>query len=71
VNASTYQEQAGRTLLDAPGFAIPDQEIMLLWNAIGLAGEAVGSEPGTWQSMRMRSVEAWQQWQAKQQEAQP
>ena len=33
--------------------------------------EAVGSEPGTWQSMRMRSVEAWQQWKAKQQEAQP
>lgn len=40
MNASTYQEQAARTLLDAPGFDIPAQEIMLLWNAIGLAGEA-------------------------------
>jgi NTP pyrophosphatase (non-canonical NTP hydrolase) len=40
VNATIYQEQAARTLLDAPGFDIPDQQIMLLWNAIGLAGEA-------------------------------
>ncbi len=40
MNATTYQEQAARTLLDTPGFDIPAQDIMLLWNAIGLAGEA-------------------------------
>lgn len=40
MNASEYQQLAARTLIDAPGFTIPDQEIMLVWNAIGLAGEA-------------------------------
>lgn len=40
MNASKYQQQAARTLIDAPDFEIPDNEIMLVWNAIGLAGEA-------------------------------
>jgi NTP pyrophosphatase (non-canonical NTP hydrolase) len=40
VKASKYQQQAARTLIDAPGFEIPDKEMMLVWNAIGLAGEA-------------------------------
>ncbi len=40
MNASKYQKQAARTLIDAPGFEIPDTEMMLIWNAIGLAGEA-------------------------------
>jgi len=50
---------------------------VLLMNAIYTDGtrgwEAVGSEPDTRQSLRMRSVEAWRQWQAKQRppEAQP
>lgn len=35
-----YQRLAARTLIDAPDFDIPDGEIMLVWNAIGLAGEA-------------------------------
>lgn len=35
-----YQWLAARTLIDAPGFEIPDEQIMVLWNAIGLAGES-------------------------------
>lgn len=40
MNASEYQLKAARTLIDAPGFDIPDNDMMLIWNAIGLAGEA-------------------------------
>lgn len=40
MNGSAYQKKAARTLIDAPGFDIPDAEMMLVWNAIGLAGEA-------------------------------
>jgi NTP pyrophosphatase (non-canonical NTP hydrolase) len=40
MDANEYQQLAGRTLIDAPGFAISDQDIMILWNAIGLGGEA-------------------------------
>jgi len=40
MKASDYQKKAARTLIDAPDFEIPDNEIMLVWNAIGLAGEA-------------------------------
>lgn len=39
-NISDYQELAARTLIDAPNFEIPDNHIMLAWNALGLAGEA-------------------------------
>lgn len=35
-----YQKRAARTLIDAPDFDITDGEIMIVWNAIGLAGEA-------------------------------
>lgn len=39
MNANEYQELANRTLVDkAP--VLNDQEMMLVWNAIGLAGEA-------------------------------
>lgn len=34
-----YQKLAARTLLDRPGFEITDRDIMLVWNAVGLAGE--------------------------------
>lgn len=34
-----YQRLAARTLIDKPDFTIPDTHIMLVWNAIGLAGE--------------------------------
>lgn len=37
---SDYQKQAARTLIDAPGFDPTNQEIMTVWNALGLAGEA-------------------------------
>lgn len=40
MNPNTYQRLAARTLIDAPEAPIPDGEIMLVWNAIGLAGEA-------------------------------
>ena len=40
MNASEYQQQARRTLIDRPDFEIGDQQIMLVWNAVGLAGEA-------------------------------
>jgi NTP pyrophosphatase (non-canonical NTP hydrolase) len=40
MNATEYQRLAARTLIDAPGFGFSDGEIMVIWNAIGLAGEA-------------------------------
>ena len=40
MDAKTYQQQAARTLISEPGFEIPGNEIMIVWNAIGLAGEA-------------------------------
>lgn len=39
MNANEYQKLASRTLIDKPGFEISDNEIMVVWNAIGLAGE--------------------------------
>jgi NTP pyrophosphatase (non-canonical NTP hydrolase) len=35
-----YQTQAARTLIDEPGFELSGQQIMTIWDAIGLAGEA-------------------------------
>ena len=40
MNANDYQELAGRTLIDGPDFEITDDQVMLSWNALGLAGEA-------------------------------
>jgi NTP pyrophosphatase (non-canonical NTP hydrolase) len=40
VRAEDYQKKAARTLIDRPGFDIPDDDMMLVWNAIGLVGEA-------------------------------
>jgi NTP pyrophosphatase (non-canonical NTP hydrolase) len=40
MNAKDYQEQAARTLIPKPGFELSDQELMTVWNALGLAGEA-------------------------------
>lgn len=34
-----FQEQAARTLIDAPDWEISNGEIMLLWNVFGLVGE--------------------------------
>ena len=40
MNANEYQQLAKRTLLTKPDRTYSDQETMLVWNAIGLAGEA-------------------------------
>ncbi len=40
MNANEFQSLAARTLIDRPGFEIPDVEIMAVWDALGLAGEA-------------------------------
>ncbi|MBT5832025.1 MAG: nucleotide pyrophosphohydrolase, partial [Candidatus Latescibacteria bacterium] len=40
MDAHQYQELASRTLIEKPDFDISDKEVMLVWNAIGLAGEA-------------------------------
>jgi NTP pyrophosphatase (non-canonical NTP hydrolase) len=40
INATEYQRLAARTLIDGPDFTISNDEIMIIWNAIGLAGEA-------------------------------
>lgn len=39
MTGNEYQEQAGRTLIDTPP-ELDGKMIMLLWNAIGVAGEA-------------------------------
>jgi len=40
MNADIYQAEAKRTLIDRPERSYSDHEIMVLWNAFGLAGEA-------------------------------
>ena len=40
MNANDYQQQAGRTLLDTPDQMPTGLEYMIMWNAMGLAGEA-------------------------------
>lgn len=40
MNGNQYQQLAARTLVDRPAFELTDREIMIVWNALGLAGEA-------------------------------
>ena len=40
MNANNYQEQASRTLTAAPEEPLDDDQSMLVWNALGLTGEA-------------------------------
>ena len=40
MNANDYQRLAGRTLIDGPDAEYTGAEIMFVWNALGLAGEA-------------------------------
>lgn len=40
MTADEYQKLASRTLIDEPDAEYTGHEIMLVWNAIGLAGEA-------------------------------
>jgi NTP pyrophosphatase (non-canonical NTP hydrolase) len=40
IDANAYQEQAARTLIAHPDAEYTPEEIMFVWNALGLAGEA-------------------------------
>lgn len=40
MDATEYQRLAARTLIDAPDAEYTAAEIMLVWNALGVAGEA-------------------------------
>lgn len=40
MNANEYQNLAARTLIEKPDFQISDENLMIVWNAVGLAGEA-------------------------------
>jgi len=40
MDASEYQQLAARTLLESPDHDVPDLGLMLVWNALGLTGEA-------------------------------
>lgn len=40
MQSNDYQQQAARTLINGPDALYTDHEIMLVWNALGLAGEA-------------------------------
>jgi NTP pyrophosphatase (non-canonical NTP hydrolase) len=40
MDAYEYQQLAARTLIPEPGVDFTGPELMLVWNAIGLAGEA-------------------------------
>ena len=40
MKASEYQKLAARTLIEKPGFDISGRDMMAIWEAIGLAGEA-------------------------------
>lgn len=40
MDAKKYQELAARTLINKPDFEISDRDIMAVWTALGLSGEA-------------------------------
>ena len=40
MDANQYQEQAARTLIAGPDADYTPEQVMLVWNALGLAGEA-------------------------------
>lgn len=40
MDADTYQSQASRTLLSEPDFVPSGRDLMQVWNALGLVGEA-------------------------------
>jgi NTP pyrophosphatase (non-canonical NTP hydrolase) len=40
MDANEYQRAAGRTLLDKSGITLTDNELQIIWNALGLVGEA-------------------------------
>lgn len=40
MSPNEYQQLANRTLIDTPDFQITPEHVMIVWNALGLAGEA-------------------------------
>lgn len=40
MNADEYQRLAARTLIPGPDFEISGRDFMLVWNALGIGGEA-------------------------------
>ena len=40
MQANEYQKLANRTLIDKPDFQITPEQVMIVWNAVGLSGEA-------------------------------
>lgn len=40
MTAAEYQAEAARTLIDGAGVALTGRDLMLVWTALGLAGEA-------------------------------
>ncbi len=40
MDASDYQQLTSRTLISQPRFKLTDEEIMIIWNTIGIAGES-------------------------------
>lgn len=40
MNAETYQKEAARTLIDEPDHPFTSNELMIMWCALGLTGEA-------------------------------
>jgi len=40
MDASEYQKLSARTLVDKPGFELSNRQLMILWDAIGISGEA-------------------------------
>jgi NTP pyrophosphatase (non-canonical NTP hydrolase) len=40
MDANEYQKLAARTLIDHPDFVLSDWDILVIWSALGLAGEA-------------------------------
>lgn len=44
MNADEYQQKAARTLIAVPDFQIRSDEVMIVWNSTGVAGEAANIE---------------------------
>ena len=40
MDSDLYQKLAARTLIDKPDYPLSDEEMMIVWNGLGLAGEA-------------------------------
>ena len=62
MTSNDYQILASRTLLDVPDRDYSHEEIMLVWNAIGLAGMNLGRRAGlepaaSWATTRRSTTE--------------